>query len=142
MNKIVYDLLLKLEQCDDRHNRCDYLMEHDEITYLLEYIEEKDKEIERLNKELLSKPDTKLTLETEDGQKLSIIQSERIDMQEELNKSIERLNNIINEVKDYVNFLILFNQTINGKFSETVWGREILDLLEENIELVELKEGK
>lgn len=39
MNKIVYDLLLKLEQCDDKHNRCDYLMEHDEITYLLEYIE-------------------------------------------------------------------------------------------------------
>ena len=50
MNKIVYDLLLKLEQCDDKHNRCDYLMEHDEITYLLEHIEEKDKEIERLNK--------------------------------------------------------------------------------------------
>ena len=49
MNKIVYDLLLKLEQCDDKHNRCDYLMEHDEITYLLEHIEEKDKEIERLN---------------------------------------------------------------------------------------------
>ncbi len=49
MNKIVYDLLLKLEQCDDRHNRCDYLMEHDEITYLLEHIQEKDKEIERLN---------------------------------------------------------------------------------------------
>lgn len=48
MNKIVYDLLLKLEQCDDKHNRCDYLMEHDEITYLLEHIEEKDKEIERL----------------------------------------------------------------------------------------------
>lgn len=40
MNKILYDLLLKLEQCDDFHNRCDYLMEHDEITYLLEYIEQ------------------------------------------------------------------------------------------------------
>ena len=39
MNKTVYDLLLKLEQCDDKHNRCDYLMEHDEITYLLEHIE-------------------------------------------------------------------------------------------------------
>ena len=38
MNKVVYDLLLKLEECDDFHNRCDYLLEHDEITYLLEYI--------------------------------------------------------------------------------------------------------
>ena len=47
MNKIVYDLLLKLEQCDDKHNRCDYLMEHNEITYLLEHIEEKDKQLDK-----------------------------------------------------------------------------------------------
>lgn len=47
MNKIVYDLLLKLEQCDDKHNRCDYLMEHDEITYLLEHIEEKEKQLDK-----------------------------------------------------------------------------------------------
>lgn len=38
MNNIVYNLLLKLEQCDDKHKRCDYLMEHDEITYLLEHV--------------------------------------------------------------------------------------------------------
>mgnify|MGYP003318854575 CR=1 FL=1 len=28
MNSVVSDLLYKLEQCDDYHNRCDYLMEH------------------------------------------------------------------------------------------------------------------
>ena len=39
MTKTVYDLILKLRDCDDKHNRCDYLMEHDEITYLLEYID-------------------------------------------------------------------------------------------------------
>ena len=52
MNKIVYDLLLKLEECDDKHNRCDYLLEHSEITYLLEYIkelEEENKELKELN---------------------------------------------------------------------------------------------
>lgn len=35
---IVQEILEKLRKCDDFHNRCDYLMEHDEITYLLEYI--------------------------------------------------------------------------------------------------------
>ena len=35
MTKIVYDLLLALEQCDDTHNRCDYLMEHNVIRYFL-----------------------------------------------------------------------------------------------------------
>lgn len=40
MNSVVSNLLYKLEQCDDYHNRCDYLMEHSEITYLLEYIKE------------------------------------------------------------------------------------------------------
>jgi len=51
MTKTVYDLLLKLEQCDDFHNRCDYLMEHDEITYLLEYITDLRKRIEKLNED-------------------------------------------------------------------------------------------
>lgn len=37
-NSIVEDLLEKLKQCDDFHNRCDYLLEHDETTYLLDYI--------------------------------------------------------------------------------------------------------
>lgn len=57
MNKIVYDLLLKLEQCDDKHNRCDYLMEHDEITYLLEYTEmlEKRRKQSIKQKEVLDK---------------------------------------------------------------------------------------
>lgn len=51
MTKTIYDLILKLRDCDDKHNRCDYLMEHDEITYLLEYIDYLEKEIEKLRKE-------------------------------------------------------------------------------------------
>ena len=42
-------------------------------------------EIERLNDVLVHKPDEKITLKTNDGQELFIIQSERIDMQEEHN---------------------------------------------------------
>jgi len=72
MNTIEEDVIKKLRSCDDFHNRCDCLLEHGEITYLLEYIDrlkllledsyksahpidsasriffEKDKEIERL----------------------------------------------------------------------------------------------
>lgn len=48
MNSVVEDTLNKLKQCDDFHNRCDCLLEHSEITYLLDYIQQKDKEIEKL----------------------------------------------------------------------------------------------
>lgn len=44
MNSIVEDTLNKLRQCDDYHHRCDCLLEHSEITYLLEYIQEQEKE--------------------------------------------------------------------------------------------------
>ena len=56
--------------------------------------------------------DEKIWLETEDGQKLFIIKSEKIDMQEELNKTIETLqqelqrkDNNWNELKKYVDKL-------------------------------------
>ena len=52
MTKIVYDLLLALEQCDDTHNRCDYLMEHNEITYLLEYITNLRQENQQLKEDI------------------------------------------------------------------------------------------
>ena len=38
MSEIIKELLEKLKQCDDFHNRCDFLMEHSEITYMLDYI--------------------------------------------------------------------------------------------------------
>lgn len=39
-------IINKLTECDDYHNRCDCLLEHDEITYLLEYIKKLEKIIE------------------------------------------------------------------------------------------------
>lgn len=53
MNSIVKETLDKLEQCDDLHNRCDYLMEHSEITYLLEYIKGLQDNSKKLRDELL-----------------------------------------------------------------------------------------
>ena len=65
---------------------------------LLNYITNLQKENEKLKNELKSKPDNEITLETKDGQIMTIIQSERIDMQEKLNKS---LNNAIEKYQDY-----------------------------------------
>lgn len=48
MNSVVEDTLNKLKQCDDFHNRCDCLLEHSEITYLLEYIQQKENIINEL----------------------------------------------------------------------------------------------
>lgn len=33
-------------------------------------------------------------------------------------------------IEEYINFLVLINQTINGKFSETQWGQDILSFIE------------
>lgn len=55
--------------------------------------------------------------------------------------NINRINKLENEnqqlkkqkedVVEYINFLVIFNQNINGKFSDTLWGQEILELLGE-----------
>ena len=141
MNKTVYDLLLKLEDCDDFHNRCDYLIEHDEITYLLEYIKAKDKEIDRLKKENndlrklyqrtykhlfdIGKDELASYLQAQIDECPTFYVEPIVDYYEEY----KRLNNIIKDIKDYVNFLVIINQTINGKFNETQWGQDILELI-------------
>ena len=49
MNKEeIHNLLKKLKQCDDFHNRCDFLMEHSEITYMLDYITNLQQENQKL----------------------------------------------------------------------------------------------
>ena len=35
------------------------------------------------------------------------------------------------DVVEYIKFLYIINQNINGKFSDTLWGQEILELLGE-----------
>ena len=55
MNReMIKELLEKLKQCDDFHNRCDFLMEHSEITYMLDYITNLQQENEQL-KEVINK---------------------------------------------------------------------------------------
>ena len=50
MSEIINELLEKLKQCDDFHNRCDFLMEHSEITYMLDYITNLQQENQKYKK--------------------------------------------------------------------------------------------
>ena len=61
------------------------------------------KENKQLKDELKNKPDTQITLQDDKGNKFMIIQTERIDMQVELNKTIEKLFNNWNKLKKYIN---------------------------------------
>ena len=54
MSEIIKELLEKLKLCDDFHNRCDFLMEHSEITYMLDYITNLQQENQEL-KEVIDK---------------------------------------------------------------------------------------
>lgn len=54
MSEIINELLEKLKQCDDFHNRCDFLMEHSEITYMLDYITKLQQENQKY-KEVINK---------------------------------------------------------------------------------------
>ena len=54
MSEIIKELLEKLKLCDDFHNRCDFLMEHSEITYMLDYITNLQQENQEL-KEVINR---------------------------------------------------------------------------------------
>lgn len=60
-------------------------------------------ENKQLKDELKSKPDAQITLQDDKGNKFMVIQTERIDMQVELNKTIEKLFNNWNKLKEWVN---------------------------------------
>ena len=61
MNSIVENLLKEMEKCNFKNNRCDYLLEHSEIDYLLEYIDQLQQEKQKY-KEVIDKAKDKLQL--------------------------------------------------------------------------------
>ena len=62
--EMIKELLEKLKQCDDFHNRCDFLMEHSEITYMLDYItnlQQENKQLKSIIKILIIEYDLEPT---------------------------------------------------------------------------------
>jgi len=100
IKKIIDDLLFTttLPNVSIKLNKEKLNQLKDYITNLQQENERLKLEIERLNDVLVHKPDEKITLKTQDGKEMFIIQSERIDMQEELNKANMQL---MTQLQDY-----------------------------------------
>lgn len=86
------------------------------------------KENKQLKSILKSKPDTEITLQDDKGNKFILIQSERIDMQEKLNKTIERLLNNWNKLKEYIKETKLkeFEKKYGKRYGKTFTQAEII----------------
>ena len=86
------------------------------------------KENKQLKDELKSKPDVQITLQDDKGNKFMVIQTERIDMQVELNKTIEKLFNNWNKLKEYIKETKLkeFEKTYGKRYGKTFTQAEII----------------
>lgn len=88
------------------------------------------KENKQLKDELKSKPDAQITLQDDKENKFMVIQTERIDMQVELNKTIEKLFNNWNELKEYID-IKLYNVEYLQKLLEQYQKIEIVEKVSE-----------
>ena len=99
--EIIKELLEKLKQCDDFHNRCDFLMEHSEITYMLDYITNLQQENQSLKKE------NKILRENAEhnDKVVNKVNWENLKLKEQvdyLRRSIERKEEIIMDVQNEI----------------------------------------
>ena len=115
MNKEeIKELLENLKQCDDFHNRCDFLMEHSEITYMLDYITKLQEENQKLKKQL-----EEYKLITIDYQELEARNQKLKKQQKEFIKYLENEKNIYPyDISDYTYEDII--NTILSKYEEII----------------------
>lgn len=103
--------------------------------FLMQYITNIEQENKTLKNELKNKPDTEITLQDDKGNKFMIIQTERIDMQIELNKTIEKLFNNWNKLREWIiynkhnenteqHYLVVDYGTLLGKMQELEQGSD------------------
>lgn len=106
--------------------------------FLMQYITNIEQENKTLKNELKNKPDTEITLQDDKGNKFMIIQTERIDMQIELNKTIEKLFNNWNKLREWIiynkhnenteqHYLVVDYGTLLGKMQELEQGSDSND---------------
>lgn len=90
---------------------CEFLKLHgyENADNISKSIFELQQENKQLKDELKSKPDAQITLQDDKGNKFMVIQTERIDMQVELNKTIEKLFNNWNKLKEYIRKNIIYD---------------------------------
>lgn len=90
---------------------CEFLKLHgyENADNISKSIFELQQENKQLKDELKSKPDAQITLQDDKGNKFMVIQTERIDMQVELNKTIEKLFNNWNKLREYIRKNIIYD---------------------------------
>lgn len=82
----------------------------------------------------MNKEDTKITLQDDKGNKYTLIKTERIDMQKELNKTITRLLNNWNELKESLREVF--------DYDKNVISEDYLQCAEETLELMKFLESR
>lgn len=92
------------------------------------------KENQKLKDELKNKPDTQITLQDDKGNKFILIQTERIDMQVELNKTIEKLFNNWNKLKEYIDIKLY-----NEEYLQKLCGYRIDDEIHMILDIIKKK---
>lgn len=91
-------------------------------------------ENQKLKDELKNKPDTQITLKDDKGNKFILIQTERIDMQVELNKTIEKLFNNWNKLKEYIDIKLY-----NVEYLQKLCGYRIDDEIHMILDIIKKK---
>ena len=99
-----------------------YLIPKDVFKELFNEMVNCKEENKTLKNELKNKPDTEITLQDDKGNKFMLIQTERIDMQEELNKTIEKLFNNWNKLKELIDIKLY-----NAEYLQKLCGYKIDD---------------
>lgn len=91
-------------------------------------------ENKKLKDELKNKPDTQITLQDDKGNKFILIQTERIDIQVELNKTIEKLFNNWNKLKEYIDIKLY-----NVEYLQKLCGYRIDDEIHMILDIIKKK---
>lgn len=91
-------------------------------------------ENQKLKDELKNKPDTQITLKDDKGNKYTLIQTERIDIQVELNKTIEKLFNNWVKLKEYIDIKLY-----NVEYLQKLCGYRIDDEIHMILDIIKKK---
>ena len=78
----------------------------------------------------ITKDDVEFAGNTEEERKMNELIYDLSLENDALTQEVKELHNTLDSIKDYVNYLVIYNQTINGKFSDTPWGQDILSLID------------
>lgn len=103
-------------------------------TQFVDEIYKLQQENKQLKDELKNKPDKQITLQDDKGNKFILIQTERIDIQVELNKTIEKLFNNWVKLKEYIDIKLY-----NVEYLQKLCGYRIDDEIHMILDIIKKK---